>query len=57
MTPSTKAALQISLNEMIKNRDNLEAMAEQYELRAKIIRQDEVPEINKKIEDIRGDLE
>ena len=57
MTPHSKAALQIQLNEYIKKRDDLKEMAYQYEVRATQIKTEEIPELDEKIRGIQADLE
>ena len=57
MNEATKIALQIVLDESIKQRENLTLMAEQYELRAKQIREVEIEEMSEKIRQLQADLE
>ena len=57
MNEHTKQALQIQLDEIIKNRDNLIVMSEQYKSRAKTIDETEIPELEEKLRAIRSDLE
>ena len=57
MNEQTKAALQIILTETILKREQSQTMADQYKLRAKIIEEVEIPELNEKIRQIQADLE
>ena len=57
MNEASKAALQIMLNEKIKKREQIKEMAEQYEIRAKIIRTEEVIQLDEEIRQLQADLE
>jgi hypothetical protein len=57
MNEHSKAALKIALDEAIKRREELGAMADQYELRAKNIRTIEIEELSEKIRGLQADLE
>lgn len=53
----SKIALQMALNEKINKRKQLSETAEQYELRAKIIRENEIPEFDDQIRALQADLD
>jgi hypothetical protein len=56
MNNHTINALRIALTEATQKKENLLSMAEQYEKRAKTIREQEVPETEEIIRQIMADL-
>jgi hypothetical protein len=56
MNEATKIALQISLNEKIKRREQLIEMAEQYKKRAQVILHEECEFLNDEIRQLQADL-
>lgn len=56
LTESSKAALRIALHESLNRKEQLVAMADQYQQRAQVIRSEEVPDIENKIREIMADL-
>lgn len=57
MNEATKIALQISLNEKIKRREQLIEMAAQYIARGEKIKSEEIPIFDDEIRQLQADLE